>query len=140
MNEGTSKKDFITIITGSAQGFGKEFAKRLLQSGARVCISDVNQSEGQKTTDEFIQVFGKDKVTFKECNVTKQEDWDGLWNHAEDCFGDQVTLLINNAGVGPQFGWKACVDIMLVGVSIGVFCVRSSLINWYKNEILKNYP
>ena len=86
-------KDHIAIITGSAQGFGKEFAKRLLQSGAKVCISDVNQSEGQKTTDEFIQVFGKDNVTFKKCNVTKQEDWDGLWNHAEDYFGDQVTLL-----------------------------------------------
>ena len=118
-------KDHIAIITGSAQGFGKEFAKRLLQSGAKVCISDVNQSEGKKTTDEFINVFGKDNVTFKKCDVTKQEDWDELWNHAEDCFGDQVTLLINNAGVGPQFGWKACVDIMLVGVSIGVYYVHS---------------
>ena len=28
-------KDHIAIITGSAQGFGKEFAKRLLIAGAR---------------------------------------------------------------------------------------------------------
>ena len=29
-------KDQISIITGSAQGFGKEFAERLLKSGAKV--------------------------------------------------------------------------------------------------------
>ena len=84
-------KDHVTIITGSAQGFGKEFAKRLLQLGAKVCLSDINAENGQKTLQEFTQIFGQEKVTFKECNVTKQEDWDELWNHAENYFGDQVT-------------------------------------------------
>ena len=29
-------KDQISIITGSAQGFGKEFAERMLKSGAKI--------------------------------------------------------------------------------------------------------
>jgi meso-butanediol dehydrogenase/(S,S)-butanediol dehydrogenase/diacetyl reductase len=32
----------VAIITGSAGGLGKEFARRLLLQGASVCISDVN--------------------------------------------------------------------------------------------------
>ena len=53
--------------------------------------------------------------------MTKKEDWLALWNHAEDYFKTQVTLLVNNAGVGPELGWKLCVDIMLYGVAEGTF-------------------
>ena len=34
----------VVIITGSAGGLGKEFARRLLEQGANVCLSDVNQN------------------------------------------------------------------------------------------------
>ena len=55
----------IAIITGSAQGFGKEFAKRLLQKGAKVCVSDINEDVGTKTLEEFQQTYGAKNVTFK---------------------------------------------------------------------------
>ncbi len=58
-------KSEICIITGSAQGFGKEFAKRLLQRGAKVCISDVNEELGEKTLNELQATYGKGNVTFK---------------------------------------------------------------------------
>ena len=35
-------KDHITIITGAAQGFGKEFAIRLLNCGARYIYFNMN--------------------------------------------------------------------------------------------------
>ena len=88
-------KNHIAIITGSAQGMGKEFARQLLEAGARVCISDISPEVGQKTAQEFQEIFGQEKVTFKECNVIKEEDWNILWNHVEDYFGDQVTLLVS---------------------------------------------
>lgn len=52
------------IITGSAQGFGKEFAIRLLQEGAKVCISDINEESGKNTEKELQERFGADNVTF----------------------------------------------------------------------------
>ncbi len=58
-------KNQVSIVTGSAQGFGREFAKRLLQNGAKVCLSDVNKDVGTKTLEEFNKYFGHDVVTFK---------------------------------------------------------------------------
>ena len=55
----------IAIITGSAQGFGKEFAKRLLRNGAKVCLSDVNTETGEKTLAELQQIHGEKNVTFQ---------------------------------------------------------------------------
>ena len=58
-------KNKIAIVTGSAQGIGKEFAKRLLNNGARVCLSDTNTQIGDETLEELIDIHGKSAVTFK---------------------------------------------------------------------------
>ena len=57
-------RDRSVIITGSAQGFGKEFAERLLADGAKVCLSDVNEEGGRKTLKEFQSKHAKDRVHF----------------------------------------------------------------------------
>ena len=54
----------VAIITGSAQGFGKEFAIRLLDKGGKVCISDVNVDLGLQTLKELQEKYGADHVTF----------------------------------------------------------------------------
>merc|ERR1712156_480564 len=104
-------KNEIAIVTGSAQGFGKEFAKRLLVNGAKVCISDVNEEQGLKTVEELGNIYGKNGVTFKRCDVSNEDEWQDLWNHTETAFGGKVSLLVNNAGI----------NIMLTGVGYGTF-------------------
>ena len=54
----------IVVITGSAQGLGKAFARRLLKGGARVCISDIREEGGRQTLAELEQEFGKENVHF----------------------------------------------------------------------------
>ena len=53
--------------------------------------------------------------------MSKEEDWKDLWAHTETAFGGKVSLLVNNAGVNPTHGWKACINIMLTGVGYGTF-------------------
>ena len=91
------------IITGSAQGLGKEFAKRLLQDGCKVCLSDVDEVKGLETKSQFQKQFGlgDDGVCFVKCDVTLKDDWTALWESAEKILNGPVDLLINNAGLFP---------------------------------------
>jgi len=41
------------LITGAAQGFGKEFTRRVLKSGGRVLLSDKNPVGGEETSKAF---------------------------------------------------------------------------------------
>ena len=56
-------KDKICIVTGSAQGIGKEIARRLLDQGAKVCISDVNDNLCEETAHGYQNEYGKERVT-----------------------------------------------------------------------------
>lgn len=61
---GYDVQDKICIVTGSARGMGKEFAERLLRKGSRVCISDLNEIQGNKTTNDLQENYGSERVTF----------------------------------------------------------------------------
>ena len=91
------------IITGGAQGFGKEFARRLLQKGCLVCISDVDDATGLDTKSQFQKQFGltDNQVCFVKCDVADKEQWKELWDSAEKLLDGPIELLVNNAGVHP---------------------------------------
>ena len=55
----------VAVITGSARGLGKAFAIKLLENGAKVCISDIQEDLGNETCSELQQQFGKENCMFK---------------------------------------------------------------------------
>ena len=61
---GFNVKDKVCIVTGSAQGIGEEIARRLLNHGAKVCISDINETRCEETALKFQEHYGKEHVTF----------------------------------------------------------------------------
>jgi len=112
-------KDRIVVITGSAQGLGKAFAKRILQDGAKVCLSDIQETTGEQTKKEFQETFGQDKVHFVRCDVTKMEELTNLYDEAESYFKDKVDIWCNNAGINHNSGWRKCMDIDIMAVMAG---------------------
>ena len=92
------------IITGSAQGFGKEFAKRLLQNGCKVCLTDIDEVKGLETKDQFQKEFKLDDngICFIKCDIAAKEAWPQLWDLAEEKLRGPVDILINNAGLNPK--------------------------------------
>ena len=61
---GYSVEGKICLVTGSARGLGREFARRLLELGGKVCISDVNEATGMETKQHFEKEYGDSNVTF----------------------------------------------------------------------------
>ena len=66
---GYGVKNKVAIVTGSAKGFGKEFAVRLLENGAKVCVSDVDEQAGDETRKELQLKYGTDRVTFHRYDI-----------------------------------------------------------------------
>jgi len=108
--------DKVAIITGSGQGLGREFAKKLLEAGVRVCISDVNSATGIRTAAELGQQYGEERVHFIQCDVTKEDDLHALYDGCETYFKKPVDIFCNNAGIGHTLGWKLCMEIDIMAV------------------------
>jgi len=107
------------LITGAAQGFGKEFTRRVLKSGGRVLLSDKNPVGGEETNKAFQEEFGVDRCSFQEADVSIKSDWEKLWSRAESFFGGKVDVLVNNAGVSPVLPFDTVMKVNFDGVVHG---------------------
>ena len=63
---GFDVKGKVCLVTGGAQGLGKEFVSKLLSQGGRVCLSDINEERGLGTVKELVEKcgFSPEDVTF----------------------------------------------------------------------------
>jgi 3-oxoacyl-[acyl-carrier protein] reductase len=85
----------VALVTGGAQGIGREIALQFAQEKAKVVLFDVNEEILQQTIlelDKYTQAIG-----FK-VDVTNLEEVEKNVNKAIDNFG-RVDILVNNAGI-----------------------------------------
>jgi 3-oxoacyl-[acyl-carrier protein] reductase len=89
-------KDKVALITGGAQGIGKEIALCFAEQGAKLVLCDVNENILQETQKEF-QNKGYEVLVVK-ANVTKSEEVDEVIRKSLDKY-ERIDILCNNAGV-----------------------------------------
>ena len=85
-------KNKVGLITGAAQGLGKEMARLLIEEGAQVVMTDINEELLKKSADEL-------NAPYYILDVTKPEDWQSILGNVEKEFS-KLNILINNAGIG----------------------------------------
>lgn len=85
-------KDKVGLITGAAQGLGKEMAKVMIAQGANIVITDINESILKETAKEL----SCEKILL---DVTKENEWKNVISCVEKQFGS-LNILVNNAGIG----------------------------------------
>jgi len=111
-------KNRTAIITGGAQGFGLDIAKRFLNSGSKAIIWDIDEDELKKTTREIdnpnLSYYVVDVTNFK--NVKETVD--------EIAKSSNIDILINNAGITGSTSslwdydvdeWNKIIEINLMG-------------------------
>jgi 3-hydroxybutyrate dehydrogenase len=89
-------KDKVAIITGSARGIGFEIGKIFAENGAKVVLSDLNQSTVEKAALD-LRNKGLEVIGLK-ADVTSEEDIIQLIKQAKDKYG-RIDIFINNAGL-----------------------------------------
>jgi len=83
------------IVTGAAQGIGYAIVQRLLNEGARVILSDINDEVGQNAVKE-LSALGD--VIYTHADVGRRLDVHNLIASTMNSFGE-IDILINNAGI-----------------------------------------
>jgi len=84
------------LVTGAAQGIGKQIALALAADGADVAVCDVNLEMAQKTAGD-IQTTGRKSLALK-ANVAAADEVAAMIDQVIKEFG-KIDLLINNAGI-----------------------------------------
>lgn len=115
----------VAIITGAASGLGFAAAQKLLEEGAKVMLSDINE-EVINSMSERLSQFSQ--TQFSNCihDVTNEDSWIELIDKTEKDFG-KINILVNSAGislgadiVSTDFEiWKKVHEVNLDSVFLG---------------------
>ncbi|MDG5761954.1 glucose 1-dehydrogenase [Natronococcus sp. A-GB1] len=108
------------IVTGAAQGLGKQMASGLAEMGADVVIADINYANAETTATEL---DGETDVVPFEVDVTDESSVEGMVEEVTDQLGP-IDVLVNNAGIVEQSpaeeteldSWKRVLEVNLDGV------------------------
>ncbi len=88
----------IALITGGAGGIGRATAKRLLDQGACVVLTDIDQSSLNAVTEEFAAHYGSDVIDSVRMDVTDEKQVQRAFDFTALRFGG-LDILVSNAGI-----------------------------------------
>jgi len=127
-------KNRTAIITGGAQGFGLDIAKRFLNSGAKAIIWDIDEDELKKA----INTLDNPGLSY---NVVDVSNFKNVKETVEEITkSSNIDILINNAGITGSTAslwdydvdeWNNIVQINLMGT---FNCCKSIVPHMMKND------
>ncbi|NVD43583.1 SDR family oxidoreductase [Qipengyuania atrilutea] len=97
----------LALVTGAAQGLGAAQAALLAREGARVLLTDINESGAKKTAAAICEECGADTAFAIKHDVTDAADWDAAIDAAREKLGG-LSVLVNNAGIGVAGNIETC--------------------------------
>ena len=84
----------VAVITGAAGGIGREATLLFSEEGARVCVADVVEEQGEQTASEAREAF------FQKVDVTDPKSVEEMYRATAERYGG-IDILYNNAGIMP---------------------------------------
>jgi 3-oxoacyl-[acyl-carrier protein] reductase len=147
--------DRTVVVTAAAgTGIGFAVARRCMEEGARVLISDIHERRLGEAVDQLHEVTGHRPCSVV-CNVTDEDHVQHLFAEAVRQLG-QVHIVMNNAGLGGTANlvdmtdeqWSSVVDVTLNGTMrmtraalqhmthhrTGVIVNNASVVGWRAQE------
>ena len=113
----------VVLVTGAANGIGKETALLASKEGAKLVINDLGGSvaggdEGDKNPIELVaEEIKKDggEVVTNSDSVTSKKGTEFMIQQALDTYGN-LHSIVNPDGRDPHVGWRAQLQPRLVGL------------------------
>ncbi|GAA4545232.1 SDR family oxidoreductase [Pseudonocardia xishanensis] len=120
----------VLVTAAAGTGIGSATARRCLEEGARVAISDRHERRVAETAEALADVTGEKPVTVV-CDVTDEDQVQQMVAATVEAFG-RLDVLVNNAGLGGSVNilemtdaqWSSVLDVTLNGT---FRCTRAAL-------------
>ncbi|MEC8074171.1 MAG: SDR family NAD(P)-dependent oxidoreductase [Pseudomonadota bacterium] len=125
----------LAIVTGGAQGFGLAITKRIIQSGGKVIIWDIDKKAVEKAQKEINSNY----LYFKLVDVTDFQMIENSVKDIEKQFG-KIDIFVNNAGITgmnakvwdyPIEEWKKVIELDLNST---FYCCKAIVPHMIKNN------
>ncbi|GIM44785.1 beta-ketoacyl-ACP reductase [Collibacillus ludicampi] len=134
-------KDKVVLITGGANGIGKETALLFSKNGAKVMIADFDETSGISTREELRNQGAE--AEFVKADVSQLHDVQKMVDVTRERF-TQIDVLINNAGITRDGflvkmeaeQWERVIAINLSGVFYCTHVVAKEMIDRGSGVIL----
>ena len=125
----------VAIVTGGAQGFGLAITKKIIQSGGKVVIWDIDNDAIQKTK----KALDSNNFDFQLVDVTDFKAIENSIKKLENKFG-KIDIFVNNAGITgvnakvwdyPIDEWKKVIELDLNST---FYCCKAIVPHMIKNN------
>tara|TARA_B100001057_G_scaffold406818_1_gene420369 strand:+ start:1047 stop:1796 length:750 start_codon:yes stop_codon:yes gene_type:complete len=125
----------LAIVTGGAQGFGLAITKRIIQSGGKVIVWDIDKQAIEKAKIEI----NSDNFNFQIVDVTNFNIINSSIKDLEQQFG-KIDIFVNNAGITgmnakvwdyPIDEWKKVIELNLNST---FYCCKAIVPHMVKNN------
>lgn len=90
-------KGKVAVVTGGGRDIGRAISVQLAKEGAKVVVNYHSSDAGAKETVDEIKSFGGEAIAVK-ADVSNLADIKHLKAKTVEAFGDEVHILVNNAG------------------------------------------
>jgi 3-oxoacyl-[acyl-carrier protein] reductase len=95
----------VAIVTGSARGLGRDYARMFAKDGALVVVADILAEQAEETAREIND--GNGKAIAARLDVTDLKSANAMADKAVEAFG-KIDILVNNAGIWGDLQSKPC--------------------------------
>ena len=128
-------KNRVAIITGGAQGFGLAISKRIIQSGGKVVIWDIDDV----VAEAAIKEVASNDLSYKKVDVTNFVEIEKALSETEDELG-KIDIFVNNAGITgvnakvwdyPLDEWNKVIELDLNST---FYCCKAVVPHMIKND------
>jgi 3-oxoacyl-[acyl-carrier protein] reductase len=130
-------KNKVAVITGGARGIGYAIAERMLDSGANVCLWDIDEQQ-LNVAKEALEKKGRTEII--EADLTDENQVLAATENVVSLFG-KIDILVNNAGItggnAPTWEldpavWRKVIEVNLIAPFLTCHAVvPKMLINGY---------
>lgn len=132
----TNLKGNVALVTGAGSGIGRASALLYAREGAKVAVSDIDETGGRETVRLIEQAGGE--AFYIQTDVSNPADCEKLVTQTTERYG-HLDYACNNAGIGGEqnltadysvSGWEKVISVNLAGV---FYCMKYEIPAMLKN-------